>query len=137
MNGESIKLDSEYSRFKGNSLPKRKIHKYDLQKKTCDQRESITIQLPQLTTNELIVPGSVRLLSEINISGTDVNRVVVNNYGRSRFGSVTYKLGGNEVMKLENADVYGNWIDNWKGIREKVGMDMQGYVVSNGCSENY
>ena len=54
MNDESTKLDSEYSKYKGNNLPKRKIHKYDLQEKTCDQRESITVLLPQLTTNELM-----------------------------------------------------------------------------------
>ena len=66
----------------------------------------------------MIVPGTARLAFKITLNSEDANRTVVQNLGRAIVKKTTIKISGNEVMSLDDSDVYHCYNDLWKAEQE-------------------
>ena len=74
---------------------------------TADPNELITVRLPNLGKDDVIVPGSARLAFNVSLESTeDENQTVVNNIGRAIIKKISIQIEGNEVYSLDDADVY-------------------------------
>ena len=87
---------------------------------TVDQRFS------NLGANDVIVPGTARLAFTISLSSTDANRTLVQNIGRAICKRVTIRFSGNEVISIDDSDVYYCYQDLWKTARERGNAQYQG-----------
>lgn len=98
---------------------------------TIDQNQQLLVRFPNLSSNDVIVPGSVRLAFEIELNSKDVNATVYQNIGRSIIKKTTIRISGNEVMSIDDSDIYHCYIDLWKSPPERLNMAYQGIGKNN------
>ena len=71
---------------------------------------------------ELLVrfPGTANLSFNIELSSTvDANRTLASNVGRAIIKKLAVKFEGNEIMSIDNFDVFACYRDLWKTKSEK------------------
>ena len=98
---------------------------------TIDQNQQLLVRFPNLGSNDVIVPRSARLAFEIEIKSTDANATVYQNLGRAIVKETTIKISGNEVMSIDDSDIYHCYIDLWKSPSERLNMAYQGIGKAN------
>ena len=93
---------------------------------TIDQNQQILVRFPNLSTNDVIVPRTARLAFTIELTSKDPNATVYQNLGRA-----TIKISGNEVMSIDDSDIFHCYVDLWKSPSEQINMAYQGIGKSN------
>ena len=86
---------------------------------TIDQSQQLLVRFPNLGCNDVVVPGSARLAFTISLTSTDANRTLIQNIGRAVVKKLTIKIYGNEVMSIDDSDVYYCYQDLWKNAIER------------------
>ena len=69
-------------------------------------------------------------------STSDPNRTLVSNIGRAIIKKLAFKFEGNEIMSMDNFDVFACYRDLWKTKSEKRNAIHQGIISNDGCMEN-
>ena len=69
-------------------------------------------------------------------SAVDVNRTLVSNIGRAIVKKLAVKFEGNEIMSVDNYDIFACYQDLWKTKSEKRDAICQGIISNDGCMEN-
>ena len=92
---------------------------------TVDQNQQLLVRFPNLGADDVIVPGTARLAFTILLSSTDANRTLVQNIGRAICKRVTIRFSGNEVMSIDDSDVYYCYQDLWKTASERGNAQYQ------------
>ena len=70
--------------------------------------------------NKLIIPGTANLSFNIELtSAVDANRTLVSNIGRAIVKKLAVKFEGNEIMSVDNYDIFVCYQDLWKTKSEK------------------
>ena len=67
----------------------------------------------------MIVPGTARLAFRITLNSEDANRIVVQNLGRAILKKTVIKISGDEVMSVDDSDVFNCYGDLWKTALER------------------
>ena len=93
---------------------------------TIDKSQQLLVRFPNLGSNDVVVPGFVRLAFTISLTSTDANRTLVQNIGRAAVKKLTIKISGNEVMSIDDSDVYYCYQDLWKTALEREKTQYQG-----------
>ena len=79
------------------------------------------------------------MTSSFNIeltSAVDANRTLVSNIGRAIIKKLAVKFEGNEIMSVDDFDVFACYRDLWKTKSEKRNAIQQGIISNDGCTEN-
>jgi hypothetical protein len=98
---------------------------------SIDQNQQLLVRFPNLGAHDVIVPGTVRLAFTISLKSTDANRTVVQNIGRAVVKKTVIKISGNEVMSIDDSDIYHCYHDLWKTARERTNAHYQGIDTSD------
>ena len=98
---------------------------------TIDQNQQLLVRFPNLSSNDVIVPRTVRLAFEIELTSKDVNATIFPNIGRAIIKKSTIRISGNEVMSIDDSDIYHCYMDLWKTPTERVNMAYQGIGKTN------
>ena len=99
---------------------------------TIDQNQQLLVRFPNLSNNDVIVPGTVRLAFEIElVSSKDADKTIYQNIGRAIIKKTTIRISGNEVMSIDDSDIYHCYVDLWKSPSERVNMAYQGIGKAN------
>lgn len=99
---------------------------------TIDQNQQLLVRFPNLGAHDVIVPGTVRLAFTIDVASTYENRFIVQNLGRAVVKKTTIKISGNEVMSIDDSDVFYCYQDLWKTAQERDNAQYQGIDTSTG-----
>ena len=67
--------------------------------------ETITINIPKLSDNVVIVPGSVKLLFNLKVGG-HANNTLVNNVGRNLVCQLKVSFGSETLQTTERYDLF-------------------------------
>ena len=78
---------------------------------TIDQNQQLLVRFPNLGSNDVIVPRTARLAFEIELDSKDPNATVYQNIGRAIIKKTTIRISGNEVMSIDDSDIY-HWYVN-------------------------
>ena len=65
----------------------------------------------------------------------DTNRTLVSNIGRAIVKKLAVKFEGNEIMTMDDFDVFACYRDLWKTKSEKRNAIHQGIISNDGCME--
>ena len=85
-----------------------------------DQNQLLLVRFPNLGSDEIIIPGTANLSFNIELSSTaDPNRTLVSNIGRAIIKRLAVKFEGNEILSIDNYDVFACYRDLWKTKSEK------------------
>ena len=69
-------------------------------------------------------------------SAVDTNRTLVSNIGRAIIKKLAVKFEGNEIMSMDDFDVFACYRDLWKTKSEKRNAIRQGISSNDNCMEN-
>ena len=98
--------------------------------------ELLTVRFPDLKENQVSIPGTTKLTFNISLSGTDANRTLVKNLGRNIIRKLFVKLEGNEIISINDCDIFYSYYDCWKSTTERCNVVFQGIVEVGGQTEN-
>ena len=84
-----------------------------------------------------IIPGMANLSFNIELtSNIDANRTLVSNIGRAIVKKLAVKFERNEIMSVDDYDVFACYRDLWKTKSEKRNAIHQGIISDDGRTEN-
>ena len=98
---------------------------------SIDQNHQLLVRFPNLGKGDVIVPGTARLAFTITLKSEDANRTLVKNPGRAIIKKMTIKISGNEVMFIDDSDVFHCYNDLWKTATERANGHYQGIDASD------
>ena len=102
-----------------------------------DKAQELLVRLPNLGSNDVIIPGMANLSFNIELTSTaDPNRTLVSNIGRAIVKKLAVKFEGNEIRSVDDFDVFACYRDLWKTKSEKGNAIRQGIISTDGCTEN-
>ena len=102
-----------------------------------DQNQDLLVRFPNLGSDDVIIPGMVNLSFNTELSSTvDTNRTLVSNIGRAIIKKLGVKFVGNEIMSVDDYDLFACYQDLWKTKSEKRNAIWQGIISTDGCMEN-
>ena len=85
-----------------------------------DQAQELLVRFPNLGSDNVIIPGTANLSFNIELTSTvDTNRTLVSNIGRAIMKNMAVKFEGNEIMSIDDFDVFACYQDLWKTKSEK------------------
>ena len=85
----------------------------------------------------IIVPGMANLSFNIELSSTaDPKRTLVSNIGRAIVKKLAVKFERNEILSVDDFDVFACYRDLWKTASENRDPIRQGIISNDGCTEN-
>ena len=73
----------------------------------------------------------------IELSSTaDTKRTLVSNIGRAIIKKLAVKFEGNEILSIDDYDIFACYRDLWKTASEKKNAVRQGIIFNDGCTVN-
>ena len=101
------------------------------------QAQELLVRFPNLGSDDAIIPGTANLSFNIELTSTvDPNRILVSNIGRAIIKKLAVKFEGNEIMSVDDFDIFACYRDLWKRKSEKRNAIHQGIISTDGCTEN-
>ena len=88
------------------------------------------VDIPKLADNDLIVPGSVYIVFNLNVSGHKDN-TLVNNVGRSLVSRLRVVFGGETIQDTQRFDLFQTYHDLYLTKDERKDMMLQGVSLAN------
>ena len=100
---------------------------------TIDQNDILLVRFPNLGSDDIMVPGTVNL--ELSFTA-DLNRTLVSNIGRAIVKKLAVKFEGNEILSIDDYDIFACYRDLWKTASEKKNAMRQGIISTDGFTVN-
>ena len=101
------------------------------------QAQLLEVKFPNLGSDDVIIPRMANLSFNIELSyAVDANRTSVSNIGRAIIKKLAVKFEGNEIMSVDNYDIFTCYQDLWKTKSEKRNAIQQGIISTDRCMEN-
>ena len=95
------------------------------------------VRFPNLGSDDVVIPGMANLCFNIKLSSTaDPKRMLVSNIGRAIMKKLAVKFEGNEIMNIDNYDIFTCYRDQWKTKSKKCNAICQGIISSDSCTIN-
>ena len=102
-----------------------------------DQNQLLLVRFPNLGSDDVIIPGTANFSFNIELSSTaDPKRTLVSNIGRANVKRLAVKFEGNEMLSVDDFDIFACYRDLWKTKSEKRDAIRQGIISNDGCREN-
>ena len=102
-----------------------------------DQVQELLVRFPNLGSDDVIIPGTTKLSFNVELTSTiEPNRTLVSNIGRAIVKKLAVKFEGNDIMSVDNFDMFACYQDLWKTKSEKRNAICQGIISNDGCTEN-
>ena len=122
-----------------NRTPKKS---FGLKAETTSQRTTFTpssanpgeilyVNIPKLSGNNVIVPGSVRLAFDLVITNAEANDTIVNNLGRNLVSNLKVLLGGETLQDTIRYDLFSTYHDSFLSKNERIKRLRQGISDEN------
>ena len=72
-----------------------------------DQAQLLEVKFLNLGSDDVIIPGTANLSFNIELSSAaDLNRTLVSNIGRAIVKKLAVKFDGNEIMSIDDYDIF-------------------------------
>ena len=97
------------------------------------QNQLLLVRFPNLGSDDVIIPLTVNLSFNTELTFTaDPNRTLVSNIGRAIIKILAVKFEGNEILSIDNYDMFACYQDLWKTKSEKRNAIQQGIISTDG-----
>ena len=106
------------------------LNRITLNPSSANPGETLYVNIPKLTENVVIVPGSVFLRFSLTVDG-HANNTLVNNVGRNLVSRLTVKYGGEILQDTQRFDLYSTWKDLFIPSGEREDLSKQGISSVN------
>ena len=104
---------------------------------TFDQALLMEVKFPNLGSDGVIIPGTANLSFNIELTSTaDQNRTLLSNIGRAIVKKLAVKFEENEIMSVDDYDIFACYQNLWKTKSEKCNAIRQGIISTDGFTVN-
>lgn len=110
----------------GSMKAERAVKRITFNPSEANPGETLRVCLPKLNENEVIVPGTLSLVFDLDLSGGDVNNFVVQNVSRALVEKFIFKSDGVNLQQTSGYDLYKIWEDLFLSKEERESMLMEG-----------
>ena len=93
--------------------------------------ETLYVNIPKLSGNNVIVPNSVRLAFDFVITNAEANDTIVNNLGRNLVSNFKVLLGGETLQDTKRYDLFTTYHDSFLSKNERIKRLRQGISNEN------
>ena len=98
-----------------------------------DHNQELLVRFPNLGSDDVIIPGMANLSFNIEFFSTaDLNRTLVTNIGMAIVKKLAVKFEGNEIMSVDDYNIFTCYRDLWKTASEKHNAIRQGIISTDG-----
>ena len=98
-----------------------------------DQAQLLLVRFSNLGNDDVIIPGTANRFFNIELTSTaDPNRTLVSNIGRAIIKKLAVKFEGNEILSIDNYDMFACYQDLWKTASRKRNTIRQGIISNDG-----
>ena len=112
----------------------RAVKRITFERTEANPQETLYVSVPKLNENEVIVPGSLALRFNIDLSGCHANNFLVNNVGRALVDKLVVKYSGNILQQTVGYDIYRIFEDLFLSQEERDNM-LQDGIQSDGLNK--
>ena len=109
------------------------LHQHIIKTNTIRPGELSTVRFPDLKENQVIIPSTMKLTFNISL---DVNRSLVGHLGRNIIRKLVVKLEGNEIISIDDYNIFCSYNDCQKTATERCNAIFQGIIEADGQTEN-
>ena len=95
--------------------------------------ETLYVRVPKLNKDEVLVPGSLSLLFDIDLSGGHTDNFLVQNVTRALIDKFVVKFGGATLQDTVGYDVYKTFEDLFLSQEKRDGMILEGIQSEDLC----
>ena len=95
--------------------------------------ETLYVSVPKLNKNEVLVPGSLALRFDIDLSGGQANNFLVQNVTRALVDKMAVKFGGTILEETVGYDIYKIFEDLFLSQEKRDDMILQGIQSEDLC----
>ena len=104
----------------------RAVKRITFVKTEANPQETLYVSVPKLNINEVIVPGSLALRFNIDLSGGHANNFLVDNVSRALVDKLVVKYSGNILQDTGGYDIYNIFEDLFLSQEERDNMLQDG-----------
>ena len=94
--------------------------------------QHIDIEIPHGSRDHVIIPDTVKITFNLDITSTDNARSVVNNVGRALVKKKVLMLGSKEIDTIDNSNIYDTYKDLYLSEKERERSYFKEYSRSMG-----
>ena len=92
------------------------------------------LSLKNLAHDDVIIPGTVNLSFNIELCSTaDLKRTFSEQHRQGYRKETGSKVQGNEILSIDDFDIFACYRDLWKTKLEKRDVIRQGIISNDGC----
>ena len=95
--------------------------------------ETLYVHVPKLNKNEVLVPGSLALCFDIDLSGGHADNFLVQNVSRALVSQMAVKFGGTTLEETVDYDVYKTFQDLFLPGKKRDNMVPEGIQSEDLC----
>ena len=95
--------------------------------------ETLYISVPKLNKNELIVPGSLTLIFNIDLTGGNANNFLVQNISRPLVDKMAVTFAGTTLEDTAEYDIFKIWEDLFLAQEDRDNMLLEGIQTEKLC----
>lgn len=106
------------------------LNRITLNPSSANPGETLYVNIPKLTENVVIVPGSVSLLFDVGVTG-HANNTLVNNVGRNLVSRLKILFGGETLQDTQRYDLFQTYHDLFIPNEEREDRLKQGISSEN------
>ncbi|XP_057308964.1 uncharacterized protein LOC130647207 [Hydractinia symbiolongicarpus] len=100
-----------------------------------NQKEDLYVDIPNMGMNNVICPGFLKLLFDLEITGTNTNRTIVNNIGKTLVRDLRITLNSREVQNISDYSTFAVYRDLWLPRFERENeLTLEGIGVPDGAT---
>ena len=104
----------------------RAVKRITFERTKANPQETLYVSVPKLNENEVIVPGSLALRFNIDLSGGHANNFLVDNVGRALVDKLVVKYSGTILQDTVGYDIYKIFEDLFLSQEERDNMLQDG-----------
>ena len=104
----------------------RAVKRITFERTEANPQETLYVSVPKLNENEVIVPGSLALRFNIDLSGGHANNFLVDNVGRALVEKLVVKYSGTILQDTVGYDIYKIFEDLFLSQEERDNMLLDG-----------
>ena len=95
--------------------------------------ETLYVSVPKLNKNEVLAPGSLALIFNIDLAGGDENNFLVQNVSRALVDKMTVKFAGTTLQDTAGYGIFKIWEDLFLAQEDRDNMLLEGIQIEKLC----
>ena len=126
-------LPTRYEKTMGSMKAPYAVKRITFDRSEANPGDTLDVHVPKLNKNEVLVPGSLALRFDIDLSGGHANNILVQNVSRALVSKIVVKFEGTTLDETVDYDIYKIFTDLFLPEEKRCNMVTEGIQSEKLC----